>query len=283
MRATTLTQPGPVDQPRRPNLERTLRAAQRGRSSNRTGPRTGGQSPQWSYSYDPWGNATATLDVPVGPVNPIQYADGYADTTGLTHFGARQYDPTTGRFLTTDPTNRGSNTHYAYVSDEPSAAVDPTGLWGWNPFKDAEQLANAALGLRLPDYATLCFAYGFATKIAGQGCLTVDRYNNVYYTGGGGAATPGGSGSIRWGWVNTSSTPSSCELEHYIEGKSLSTSIFVPVDGVAGPGLSFGENWGNEGQYNASDTSTEAGVGLGTLGGDIAQTETKKWFTVPWP
>jgi RHS repeat-associated protein len=85
-------------------------------------------NPQWSYSYDAWGNPTATQDAGGAPSNPIQFAGGYADPTGLTLFGVRQYSSNTGRFLTTDPANLAPGSTYAYVDDQPTAAVDPTGL-----------------------------------------------------------------------------------------------------------------------------------------------------------
>lgn len=56
-----------------------------------------------------------------------------ADTeTGLNHVGAREYDPTTGRFLTVDPVlapdDHESLNGYAYANSTPVTASDPTGL-----------------------------------------------------------------------------------------------------------------------------------------------------------
>lgn len=87
-----------------------------------------GGNPQWTYSYDAWGNATATQDATGAPSNPLQFTAGYADGTGLLHFGARQYDASTGRFLTTDPANLAQGSPYAYVDDQPTSATDLTGL-----------------------------------------------------------------------------------------------------------------------------------------------------------
>jgi RHS repeat-associated protein len=85
-------------------------------------------SPQWTYSYDAWGDPTATQDASAAPTNLIQFVAGYADPTGLELFGARQYDSTTGRFLTTDPANLATGSTYAYVDDQPTSATDPTGF-----------------------------------------------------------------------------------------------------------------------------------------------------------
>ncbi|MFG2387033.1 RHS repeat domain-containing protein [Streptomyces avermitilis] len=56
-----------------------------------------------------------------------------ADTgTGLTHVGAREYDPATGRFLSVDPVlapdDHESLNGYAYANNTPVTKSDPTGL-----------------------------------------------------------------------------------------------------------------------------------------------------------
>ncbi len=48
------------------------------------------------------------------------------DATGLIYFNARYYDPTTGRFLTEDPSRKGVN-WYAYCGNNPINKVDRTG------------------------------------------------------------------------------------------------------------------------------------------------------------
>ncbi|MFJ6940553.1 RHS repeat-associated core domain-containing protein [Streptomyces sp. NPDC101132] len=54
------------------------------------------------------------------------------DTTGLTHIGAREYDPNTGRFLSVDPVfapeDHESLNGYAYANNTPVTLSDPTGL-----------------------------------------------------------------------------------------------------------------------------------------------------------
>ncbi|WP_375803515.1 RHS repeat domain-containing protein [Streptomyces sp. A012304] len=53
-------------------------------------------------------------------------------TTGLTHLGARQYDPATGRFLSVDPLLEPEKPQtlngYAYSSNSPVTHSDPTGM-----------------------------------------------------------------------------------------------------------------------------------------------------------
>ncbi len=80
---------------------------------------------------DPYGNArgTATGSWP----DKHGYLGDYQNTTGLTHIGARDYDPTTGRFTTLDPVLDTSNPQqangYAYASNNPTTSSDPTGLY----------------------------------------------------------------------------------------------------------------------------------------------------------
>ncbi|KJY43866.1 sugar-binding protein [Streptomyces sp. NRRL B-1568] len=69
-------------------------------------------------------------------------------TTGLTHLGAREYDPGTGRFISVDPVldlqDPQQNHGYAYANNNPATLSDPTGLipegcgtlahcYGYNP------------------------------------------------------------------------------------------------------------------------------------------------------
>jgi len=61
---------------------------------------------------------------------PFGFAGGmYDPATQLTRFGARDYDPVVGRWLTPDPIDFGGGdvNLYAYVGGDPVNAVDPTG------------------------------------------------------------------------------------------------------------------------------------------------------------
>ncbi len=53
-------------------------------------------------------------------------------TTGLTHVGAREYDPTIGQFLSVDPVlapdDPQSLNGYGYAGNSPVTESDPTGL-----------------------------------------------------------------------------------------------------------------------------------------------------------
>jgi RHS repeat-associated protein len=81
--------------------------------------------------FDPYGNPlTATPSTWPGTRG---FVGGTADVaTGLTNIGAREYNPGTGSFITTDPILKPYNPQdlnpYAYAGDTPATASDPTGL-----------------------------------------------------------------------------------------------------------------------------------------------------------
>jgi RHS repeat-associated protein len=78
-----------------------------------------------SYTYDPFGNTT----VAGSSTNPFQFTGRENDGTGLYYYRARYYSPTYQRFITQDPIGfaGGDFNIYAYVSNGPISAVDPTG------------------------------------------------------------------------------------------------------------------------------------------------------------
>ena len=64
-----------------------------------------------AYAYDPYGR-TRTATRPNAAANAFRYAGGlFATPTGATKFGARYYDPNTGRFTQPDPSiiHQGEN------------------------------------------------------------------------------------------------------------------------------------------------------------------------------
>ncbi|WP_407939987.1 RHS repeat-associated core domain-containing protein [Micromonospora tarapacensis] len=61
------------------------------------------------------------------------FVGGTQDDTGLTHLGAREYDPTLGRFISIDPIMDLANPQqmhgYAYSNNSPVTYSDPSGLY----------------------------------------------------------------------------------------------------------------------------------------------------------
>jgi RHS repeat-associated protein len=88
---------------------------------------------EWTDSYEPYGTIRSeTTPDRKAPSNPMKFAGEYLDPTGLYLLRARQYDPTTGGFLTTDPHPRSVvsayRSPYVYANDQPTTLVDPSGL-----------------------------------------------------------------------------------------------------------------------------------------------------------
>lgn len=86
----------------------------------------------WRADYEPFGHAT------VDPASAVEFnlrlPGHYFDAeTGL-HYGYyRDCDPTTGRYLQSDPIGiaGGLNT-YLYANANPISVMDPYGLWTWS-------------------------------------------------------------------------------------------------------------------------------------------------------
>jgi RHS repeat-associated protein len=71
-----------------------------------------------------------TLDTSPG-FQPFGFAGGLYDAdTGLVHFGAREYDPQIGRWVSKDPIgfDGGQTNIYVYVGNDPINGADATGL-----------------------------------------------------------------------------------------------------------------------------------------------------------
>jgi RHS repeat-associated protein len=81
------------------------------------------------YAYDPWGVQTEAADA-LGAKNKYRYTGEAIDPeSGLVFLRARYYDPSLGRFLSSDPLGAlmPSNA-YVYANASPTNLVDPTGL-----------------------------------------------------------------------------------------------------------------------------------------------------------
>jgi len=78
--------------------------------------------------FDTWGNVTQDTN---SEFQPFGFAGGlYEANTGLTRFGARDYDASIGRWSSKDPIRfgGGDSNIYGYVSNDPIGFIDRTGF-----------------------------------------------------------------------------------------------------------------------------------------------------------
>jgi len=134
----------------------------------------------YAYKYDPYGAAVLTAGGSNGGTqqNPYLFKGGIQDrTTGWVHFGARWYDPATGRWTQQDtldnPLNPANANRYAYASDDPINFSDLTGLFclagaigGALGATVGASVAVAGLGI---DTTIVGIDVGAAVSIAGVG------------------------------------------------------------------------------------------------------------------
>ncbi|WP_157265855.1 RHS repeat-associated core domain-containing protein [Thiobacillus thioparus] len=80
----------------------------------------------WKANYEPFGKATVTVSTVTNNLRlPGQY---YDRETGLHYNYARDYDPTTGRYIEADPIGLdGGMNLYGYANQNPLLFTDPTG------------------------------------------------------------------------------------------------------------------------------------------------------------
>jgi RHS repeat-associated protein len=122
------------------------------------------------YAYDPYGSTTYHSGA---VANAWGFAGGYTDSTGLIKFGARYYDPTTGRWTQTDPAPESSTNPYAYGGDDPINHVDSSGAaWiyahgGWSCCWGTIGYWWIKLHLTSWDVTRLTFGWATIANIAG--------------------------------------------------------------------------------------------------------------------
>ncbi|MFY9263828.1 MAG: RHS repeat-associated core domain-containing protein, partial [Solirubrobacterales bacterium] len=123
-------------------------------------------------SYSPFGEVLTDSNP---GFQPFGFAGGlYDGDTGLTHFGAREYDAEMGRWTASDPISfAGGDTNlYGYVINDPVNFVDPSGLF-------LQQLSDFAAGFG--DAATFGGTKWVRQKLGVNGVV---NECSGWYTGG---------------------------------------------------------------------------------------------------
>jgi RHS repeat-associated protein len=109
-------------------------------------------------NYDEFGNVLSDSDA---GFQPFGFAGGLKDPdTGFVRFGARDYNPTIGRWTSKDPVlfDGGDSNLYGYVLNDPVNLIDPTGLswnFGWGVLDEYVQLLTQDLEQACPCLAAL--------------------------------------------------------------------------------------------------------------------------------
>jgi len=84
-------------------------------------------------AYKPYGeDIVAVAPGPFTPKFQFDFKEKEADGTGFYDYGARLYNPATGRWLSADSSTRDGLNRYAYVRNNPLFYVDPTGHSVWD-------------------------------------------------------------------------------------------------------------------------------------------------------
>ena len=110
-------------------------------------------------NHDEFGNVTLDFVASGFMGIPFGFAGGLYDAdTGLVRFGARDYDPETGRWTTKDPIGfAGGANLYGYAGADPTNFLDPRGLESIE-CKCARSAENVPTGLAR-SWATSAFNY----------------------------------------------------------------------------------------------------------------------------
>jgi RHS repeat-associated protein len=121
----------------------------------------------------------------------------HLDEMGLIHMNGRVYDPLLGRFMTADPNIQSpadlqAYNRYTYVLNNPLMYTDPTGYWGFNPFRAVRDIvggiADAVSSVVRSDVgkaiAAVAIAYGIGYGLSLAGSETFVSSWTTTYTAG---------------------------------------------------------------------------------------------------
>ena len=198
----------------------------------------------WGYSH----RMSITLSNKF-KILPGQY---YDEETGLHYNYYRYYDPSIGRYITSDPIGLdGGNNTYGYVSQNPLSAIDPYGLVEWS--------GQGTIG-------TFAFIIG-----SGGGYFNLEtkcvngKKGKVEVIGVGPGLGLGGKFAI------TVSTITFEDRKDEVDPAGFNGKFFIATAGVArGPGVSFSSI--RLGDAHSTGFSFDAGIANGIFEGGGSST-----------
>jgi RHS repeat-associated protein len=106
----------------------------------------GGTLTSANGTADEYGNPRDTATIGARRYGWLRQATRRRHPGGLTLMGVRLYNPTTGRFLSTDPIPGGNANPYEYCSADPINCTDLDGRIGWKKFFKRHRGALATIG-----------------------------------------------------------------------------------------------------------------------------------------
>jgi RHS repeat-associated protein len=83
-------------------------------------------------AFKPYGEDLAAVGT-FTPKYQFNFKEKEPDTSGVYDYGARLYNPATGRFLSADTSDSDGLNRYSYVRNNPLTLLDPTGHYGQDP------------------------------------------------------------------------------------------------------------------------------------------------------
>ncbi|MCL1036716.1 DUF1566 domain-containing protein [Shewanella submarina] len=207
-------------------------------------------------NYDEFG--IVTLDTNPG-FQPFGFAGGlYEAATGLTRFGARDYDAYTGRWTNKDPIRfaGGDSNLYGYVLGDPVQFIDPTGLinldnpaygqpsWVQNAInkrnalvaddaiKHFKQTNESIWGITVPPPVAIGTGVAVAKIMGVEGFLTAS-FNSFVYNAAGVKRMPptNWAGTFRAMGINTFGVGGAFEFGILI-GSYIYAEYTIPYDNV---------------------------------------------------
>ena len=116
----------------------------------------------------------------------MRFTGQYLDSFGTYNLRAREYDPATARFLSTDPASTKLvtpyNSSYVYADGKPTTMVDPTGMSSWTQ-SAWESIGTGLVGLWSPA-ASAVTSVGLALRDCRPGSPSFDAYGCAFSAGG---------------------------------------------------------------------------------------------------